>query len=352
MTGFGRAKIVIQLVIGIAILLWMLQFANSSEVFTTVLQANPLNLIGAVAFFVTASTFVALALCTTLRSSNPTVPLRKILMASFAGQLLSDVTPVRSGYFITPVFLKQLASIPVEQGMTGVLATGGVNSLVKVAMCLVGLVYFSSYLSLPAEITNALVVGVTVLFVTGLFLLLLMLNRRLSKLVVKLEKTPLIGKRLSKFIEIFSNVQQEGRKIRKSLIFVAILVLLSLVANATALYLVFNSVWYPSLKLLDFFFLASFASVLTYIPITIAGLGVQEAGYVLLLNLLLGFPVSTINPRFVAFALITRALFTGTDIIGVGPLLSAGFKLKGKDPFKEADYTQIGASTFSVSQQL
>ena len=323
---FKSIKIIIQVIVGVAILLWLLQLANSSEVFASILQFNPVNLIGAVAFFITASTFVALALCTTLRRSNPNAPLRKMLMASFAGQLLSDVTPVRSGYFLTPVFLNQLASVPVEQGMTGVLATGGINSIVKVTICLVGIGYFASYLALPPEITNALLVGIAVLLIAGVFLLMLMWDKRLSKLVAKLEKIPLIGKRLNKFTEIFSNVQKEGRKIRYSLIFVAALILLSILANATALYFIFNGLWYPSLHLLDFFFIAAFASVLTYVPITIAGLGVQEAGYVLLLQLLLGMSLTTISPQLVAFALITRALFTGTDIIGISPLLKVGSK--------------------------
>lgn len=328
MVKLKRVRIVIQLVVGVAILLWLLQLANLSDVLIAIVELNPITLIGAVTFFVTASTFVALALCTTLRHSNPTAPLRKMLMASFAGQLLSDVTPVRSGYFLTPIFLKKLAYVPVEQGMTGVLATGGVNSIVKVFICLLGLGYFTSVLPLPADITNALLVGVTVLLIAGTFMLLLMWGKRLSKLVAKFERLPLIGKRFSKYTEIFSKVQKEGRKTKRSLVFVASLILLSILAHATALNFIFNGIWYPSLSLLDFFFIASFASVLTYIPITIAGLGVQEAGYVLLLHVLLGLPLSNINPRLVAFALITRALFTGTDIIGVSPLLKVGLKPK------------------------
>jgi hypothetical protein len=70
--------------------------------------------------------------------------------------------------------------------------------------------------------------------------------------------------------------------------------------------------------------MASFASALTYVPITIAGLGVQETGYVILLSLLLGLPISVVDPRLLAFALITRALFTGTDIIGLSPLIKVG----------------------------
>jgi uncharacterized membrane protein YbhN (UPF0104 family) len=307
-----------------------------------------MNLIGAVAFFIAASTFVALALCTTLRRSNPTASLRKMIMASFAGQLLSDVTPVRSGYFLTPVFLNQLANIPVEQGMTGVLATGGINAFVKVVICLIGLGYFTSFLPFPPEITNSLLVGIIVLIVAGIFLMLVMWDKRFSKLVSKLERIPFIGKRLSKFTEVFSNVQKEGRKIRYSLIFVAALILLSILANATALYFIFYGIWYPSLHLLDFFFVAAFASVLTYIPITIAGLGVQEAGYVLILHILLGLPLSSINPNLIAFALITRALFTGTDIIGVSPLLKVGLKPKIQEPVKKVNSTSKDISTISV----
>jgi uncharacterized membrane protein YbhN (UPF0104 family) len=326
MVKLGRMKIVIQLVIGVAILLWLLQLANLGNVFAAILQVNLLNLIGAAAFFVTASTFVGLALYTPLRHSNPTVSIRKVIMASFAGQLLSDVTPVRSGYFLTPIFLNQLAGIPVEQGMTGVLATGGVNAFVKAVVCLVGLGYFVSFLPLQAAVVNSLLVGIAVLLVAGTFLLLLMWESRLSKLVVKLERLSLVGKRLRKFTEMFTNVQKEGRKIKRPLIGVAVLVLMSLILNATAMYFIFNGIWHSSLSILDFFFMASLGSALTYVPITIAGLGVQEAGYVLLLQLLLGMPLTNIDPRLLAFALITRALFTGTDIIGVSPLLKVGLK--------------------------
>ncbi len=278
------------------------------------------------ALFVVSSVFVGFALYAPLRHSNPTASIRKVVMASFAGQLLSDVTPVRSGYFLTPIFLDKLAGISLEQGMTGVLATGGINAFVKAVICLIGLGYFISFLPLQAVVINSLLVGVAVLLIAGTFLLFLMWDNRLSKLVVKLERIPLVGSRLHSLTDMFTNVQKEGRKIRRPLIIVAILILLSLIVNATALYFVFNGIWHSSLSILDFFLMASFASALTYIPITIAGLGVQEAGYVLLLQLLLGLPLATIDPRLVAFALITRALFTGTDIIGIGPLLKVGLK--------------------------
>jgi hypothetical protein len=41
---------------------------------------------------------------------------------------------------------------------------------------------------------------------------------------------------------------------------------------------------------------------------------------------LLGLPATNVDPRLLAFALIARALFTGTDIIAIGPLIRVGFK--------------------------
>jgi uncharacterized membrane protein YbhN (UPF0104 family) len=104
------------------------------------------------------------------------------------------------------------------------------------------------------------------------------------------------------------------------------------VLNSVALFLIFSGLWHASLSLLDFFLMASFASALTYVPITIAGLGVQEAGYVFLLQLLLGLPLTAIDPRLLAFAFITRALFTGTDIIGLSPLVKVGLKPEAPPP--------------------
>lgn len=326
MVNIEKLKLLIQLIVGIAILAWLLQMANLKDVLAILPQINPLNLIVAACLFLTASMFVALALYAPLRCSNPKLSLQKVVMASFAGQLLSDITPVRSGYFLTPLFLNSLADVPFEQGMTGVFTTGGINAVVKVAICLIGMAYFASFLPLSTEIINTITAGVLILLVGGGLLLLIMWGKHFSNVVIKLEKFPLVGGKIEGLTKIFNSIQKESRKIKSSFVSVALFVFLSLLCNATALYFIFNGLWNCNLGLIDFFFTASIASTLTYVPITIAGLGVQEAGYVILLSLLLKLPINPnfIDPRLVAFALITRALFTGTDVVGVGPLLKIG----------------------------
>jgi uncharacterized membrane protein YbhN (UPF0104 family) len=305
--------------------LWLLQVANIGETVSAILQVNALSLVAAAVLFIVASTLVALALYVPLREANPSVPVGRVVMASFGGQLLSDVTPARSGYFLTPIFINRLAGVPIEQGMTGVLATGAINAFIKAVVCLLGLGYFIGFLPLPAAVVDSLLVGVGVLLVAGTLLFMLMWEKRMTRVVAKIEKLPLVGKKLHSVTDMFANVQLQSPKVKRSLSVVALLILLSIVVNAAALYFIFRGLWSGgSLSLLDFFLMASFASALTYVPITIAGLGVQEAGYVLLLQLLLGLPLTSIDPKLLAFAFITRILFTGTDIIGLSPLVKVG----------------------------
>ncbi|MEM1539923.1 MAG: lysylphosphatidylglycerol synthase transmembrane domain-containing protein [Candidatus Bathyarchaeia archaeon] len=330
MVNTKKLKLLIQLIVGMAILAWLLRIANLKDMPAILQQINPINLMAAACLFLTASTFVALALYAPLKCSNPKLSLWKVTMASFAGQLLSDITPFRSGYFLTPLFLNSLADVPFEQGVVGVFTTGGINAIVKVAICLIGMAYFASFLPLSIGIINAITTGVLILFVGGILLILIMWEKHFSILAIKFEKLPLIGGKIKGLTKIFNSIHKESRKIKSSFISVALFVVLSLLCNAAALYFIFNGLWNCNIGLIDFFFIASIASTLTYIPITIAGLGVQEAGYVILLSLLLKLPINPnfIDTRLMAFALITRALFTGTDIVGVGPLLKIGAVLK------------------------
>jgi len=68
-------------------------------------------------------------------------------------------------------------------------------------------------------------------------------------------------------------------------------------------------------------FILSLVSAFNFIPITVAGLGIQETGYVILLGLM-GVSLE----KAVAFTLINRLLFMTTDMIGLVPLIKIGFK--------------------------
>jgi len=316
-------KLLAQIGIGLVIMLWLLQLADISIVFSIILSLNPMHIVLASGFFIVASVMVGAALYAALKCLGLSPSLRKVVMASFGGQLLSDVTPARSGYFVTPFILNKMGNIPMESGMAGVVAMGAVNFFVKAVLSLVALAYFVRFLPLNPEIVNALLIGISILIVGGIGLSMVIWGRRLLRLFEKLAKLPVLGRVMGRVIEALNRLQ--GQKVKGSLTYVTLLMVLSIAANATALYIISTALWYGSYSFIDFLLIVPLVSALMYTPITIAGLGMQEGGYVLFLTLL-GMPIQ----EAIAFALIARLLFTGTDIIGLQPLLKVGLKTLGR----------------------
>jgi uncharacterized membrane protein YbhN (UPF0104 family) len=169
MMKFRCFRVLVQLAVGVVILLYLLKLADTSKVFSTILMVNPVNVLLASLFFIIASIFVALALYISIKSTEGSAPMGKVVLGSFAGQLLSDVTPARSGYFATPLILKELCSVPIEKGMASVLATGIINSFVKVILSVIALLYFVIFLPLNPNIVGILVIGILFLLGGGFF---------------------------------------------------------------------------------------------------------------------------------------------------------------------------------------
>jgi uncharacterized protein (TIRG00374 family) len=314
-------KILIQLAVGVVILLYLLQLADMSKVFSILLTVNPVNVLFASLFFIIASIFIGFTLYIPIKSLESSAPMDKVILVSFVGQLLSDATPARSGYFATPLILKEMCNISIEKGLVSVLITGFINSFIRVILSTIALIYFISFLPLSPSIASVLVIGIFFLLIAGIIFLIILTKKRTLKLITAFEKIPVIKVIAQKLIELFNRAQKVKVNIKRQFPWMVFLILLSVVANALALQFISDGLGFGSASLIEFVFIATLVSSLMYIPFTIAGLGIQETGYVLLLTLL-GMPFETA----VAFALLTRALFTGTDIIGLPVLIKIGFK--------------------------
>jgi len=311
----------IQLVIGIAVLLWLLQLADATKVLTSISTANSICVFAAAISFITASTMVALALFVSLKRIGIKIQMSDAILASFGGQLLSDITPARSGYFLTSFILNKMDGIPNKSGMACVVTTGAMNFLVKSALSLISLAYFVRVLPISSIIVNSLMAGISILAAGGIGLLTLLWGKRLPRFFEKFEKIPVAGNLINRIVDSLNNLQEEAKKARGSLILVAFLILLSIISNSIALYFISESLELGSPTLLDFMLITPLVSAFNFVPITVAGLGIQETSYVILLGLL---GVST--EKAVAFTLVNRLLFTATDMIGLIPLFKIGIK--------------------------
>jgi len=310
-----------QLVVGIIVLVYLLQAAGIADVLGHIWKIDPwYTLVAALAIIVT-SILTGYMLFVSLKATGINPSLFNTFMASFGGQLASDVTPARTGYFVTPLLLNDSEGISIESGTASVVLTGVVNSFVKVALAFVALIYFLGHAAFNVKIVNVLLVGALPLLLGGLALLALIAVRRTWFLVRKFGNMPLVGKLLGGVTEPFERFQEEGRKMGKAAFLMALLVALSTFVFGIALNFIGLSLGITQPTAVDYIFIAPLGIACMYVPVTVAGLGVQEGAYVILLTAL-GVPFS----QSVVFALIVRLLFTGTDMIGLPALLGTALK--------------------------
>jgi uncharacterized membrane protein YbhN (UPF0104 family) len=319
--------------VAVSILLLYLLFRNVDLVQAQqILSTTNLPILStSIIFFILSSFAIGFALHSALKATDAAPPFRTTQLANFGGQLLSDVTPAKSGYFATPVLLNQLKGVPIEKGLMSVMAVGAGNFFVKAVISTIALVYF--IYRIPADvmnptITNALIVGITILVVCGVGLALLVWTNYLSGLLQKLCKLPVIGRVIKKLQEIRTLFAQDKAALRKSIATIVISVLGSVLFSGVSLYLLAQAIGMTEPTFTDLLFMGPLTAAFMYVPITFAGLGLQEAAYVFLLTGICGSP-ETILPFAVTFAMLVRLIAVTTDLVGLPPLLKTSSGLLG-----------------------
>jgi uncharacterized protein (TIRG00374 family) len=330
--GMRKLIIPVQIVVSIVILYLLFQNVNLAEAQHILAAANLPVLVVSVVFFILSSVAIGFALQSALKAADAAPPFRTTMLANFGGQLLSDVTPAKSGYFATPVLLNQLRAVPIEKGLMSVMAVGAGNFFVKAAFSTIALLYFLN--RIPADvmnpaITNALLLGITILVICGIGLALLVWTNCLSGQLQKLCRLPLVGQVIKKLQEIRALFSKDKAALRSSLKVIVPSVLVSVAFSGVSLYLLAHAIGMTEPTFIDLLFMGPLTAAFMYVPITFAGLGLQEAAYVFLLTGISSSP-ETILPFAVTFALLVRLIAITTDLIGLPPLLKTSTGLLSK----------------------
>src|SRR5690606_23437860 len=125
-----------------------------AEIYAVLFNANLLGLLLSAASCILSSFAVGFALHSALKSTDSAPPFHITPLATFGGQLLSDITPAKSGDFATPVLLNQLKAVALEKRLMSVMAVGAVNFFVKAIFSTVALLYFLGRISIAAPAMN------------------------------------------------------------------------------------------------------------------------------------------------------------------------------------------------------
>ncbi len=250
-----------------------------------------------------------------LRREGIKTSFTKTLLAQYAGMLTSDVTPARSGYILTPVYLRD-QGVPAPVSLSGILGIQSVEFLIKVLGGTLALIFLVQMVPLTQEILILAILGVSLMLIGGIVLAAMSWSQRVIGIVQKITNHKLLKRFTGGLMDKLEEYAVNAKKTRKA--FPEILSLsfacwifkgLEWFFLGLALGIILNPNF--AVAWLAFFLIHPLVTALGFAP-TPAGMGAQEWGIVIVLQL---FGIASVTA--LSFALLARGLLVIEDLIGV-----------------------------------
>ncbi len=316
------SRILLQVVAVIAIfaaLFWYVGSSSSGEgksLLEILSNINPYYLALAFASYFGINVFFTIRLQRVLAREGVKTSFGKTLLAQYAGMLSSDVTPGRSGYILTPVYLKD-QNVPAPVSLSGILGIQSIEFLAKVLGGTLALVFLVQTTTLNQELLILASAGIGLMLLGAILLILMSTSQRAIAVIQRIANHRFIARFTGGLLGKLEEYAENAKKIRKAFPEIAVLTLACWVLKGFEWYFVSLALSMtlglsPLLTWLAFFLIHPLVTALGFVPITPAGLGAQEWGIVLVLGFFAVDPTTALS-----FALVARALLIIEDLIGV-----------------------------------
>jgi len=235
----------------------------------------------------------------------------RTLLGQYAGMLTSDVTPGKSGYVLTPVYLRD-QGISTSTSLSCVLGIQSVEFLVKVLGGVMAVVFLvgAASLSLQDLVVASLGIG---LMLTGSVLLALMVwSDRMIGLFHRVASSKFLGKITGGLIGKVEEYREGAKKTRGAVPEIALVTVGCWVLKGFEWFFLGLALGITQIGWLGFFLLHPLVTALGFVPLTPSGIGFQE-GAITGIFLLLGVPLSVGS----AFAILARVMLIVQDLVGI-----------------------------------
>jgi len=262
----------------------------------------------------------------------------KTLLAQYAGMLTSDVTPARSGYILTPVYLRD-QGVPAPVSLSGILGIQSVEFLIKVLGGVLALVFLVEVTTLTQELLVLAIIGVGLMAVGGILLAAMSWSQKVIEIVRRVTGHRLIKKFTGGLIGKLEEYAVNAKKSRKAFP--------EIIGLTFACWLFKGFEWYflglalgitlsgnLAIAWLGFFLIHPLVTALGFAP-TPAGIGAQEWGIVIVLGLFAVDPVTALS-----FALLARGLLVIEDLVGIPQIVKTSSLLFSRKKNQETNIQQ------------
>ena len=258
----------------------------------------------------------------------------KTLLAQYAGMLTSDVTPGRSGYILTPVYLRD-QDVPTSKSLSSVLGIQTFEFLIKVIGG-IGAVIFLVGVAPPAtwdEVFHhvnifgvnvgflAAILGISLMMAGAIILAAFTWSKRAISIFDKIANSRLLKRFTGGLIGKLEEYKESAGSTSKAIPEIIGLTFSCWIIKGFEWWFLGYALGISQLTWwwwLAFFLIHPLVTALAFIPITPAGIGVQEFGIVGIFGLL-----GVATPIAGVFALLARGLLIFEDLAGVPQIVKS-----------------------------
>lgn len=291
---------IIQGAIAVVIILLLLGSIDYIQASAILLHLDWSFLILAAFFYFLNNVIMAVRLKRILAYLGNKIRFRIAFLSHMSGMLLSDFTPGRSGYLYVAFALNR-KGVSMPKGIAAITSTYIYDLLFKISLAIVAVYYFFATISgLPVVYILYLIVILFFLIIAGYFLIMYP-GQVLQDICQR-----------NTYLKYILDLGEQSRAIQKISPYIISVSFIGWIFRGLEWYFVARAIGGMGVSLLDSLLLNPLLTILSLIPITPAGLGIQEAGIVGLLTLLgVSFAAAT------AFAFLTRFMEIIIDLIGL-----------------------------------
>jgi uncharacterized protein (TIRG00374 family) len=307
-----QLRIFIQIIIGISIIALILYKLDLEKVIAELGKTDFIYFILACISYLLLNIVLAFRLSYLLKKIGHNIKYINVFLSHMGGMIVGDITPGRSGYFLTPPILKKTSGIPITDGMACIFAPQGIEFILKVGGAVVALIYISSFPNVSRNFFILALIGAILLLAVGIFMLLLSwYDEKVSSRL--LSKIPFINS----FSGNLSFFKGRSILIKNSLDKILILYMIGWIFATLQWYFLAKAIGID-ISFFAIFLLHPLITILMFVPISPAGLGPMEVGLILVFSF---FGIT--SAAAMAFSVLVRINILIVDLIGLKTVMKA-----------------------------
>lgn len=323
-------KIALQIGVMIAIFGALLWYVGIGSLYEALLTIKVEYLLLAFLMYFGINIFFTVRLRRVLAKDGVKTSFGKTLLSQYAGMLTNDVTPGRSGYILTPVYLRD-QNVPASKGLSSILGIQTIEFLAKVVGG-VGAVIFLVQ-TVPQQTWNDLfpqtIAGINVgIIIAGLGIALMLTgaivlaaftwSQRAIGLFDRIANSRYLKRFAGGIMGKLEEYKESSHSTQRAIPEIIGLTMICWILKGFEWYFLGLALGITNVPWIAFFLIHPLVTALAFVPITPAGAGVQEFGIIGVLGLL-GVAVVPAG----AFALLARALLIIEDLVGVPQIVKS-----------------------------